>query len=641
MNKRFRIRLPRRTGRDLPGPRAGRFTRRRAADGIHRVGEGELHAGAEEARLEPRVRHHGRDQRHARLVVPNAITPLSGTDVTQPGPSGDGVPPTAIRVEIFGSVSPDLINAIQAANGVVNYTSTRWNAITATLPVAAIVPLAARSDITAIRNPALGHTNVGSVTSQGYVAHAANTVVAGGFNGSGVKVGVLSDSATPARVAALIASGDLPPGTTSLPGQDGSDVGGEDEGTAMMEIVHDMAPGASLLFATAFESETSFADNIIALANAGCKVIVDDVSYFDEGAFQDGIVAQAVNQVTAMGVTYFSAAANSGNVTRNTSGTWEGDFNSGGAVTGVINTQTGETGLFHNFSSTGTQNYDVLTTATTYITLKWSDPLGASTNDYDLFVLNSTGTSILAFSASAQDGTEDPFEIAYRSNGSAFPVNSRIVIVKYTGATRAMHLDTNRGTVSIGTSGSTYGHNAGLNTMSMAATNWNSAKTGTRPFTGFANPNETFSSDGPRKIFYKPDGTPITPGNFLFSTNGGQTLQKPDVAAADGVTTHTPGFLPFFGTSAAAPHGAGIAALILSAGRTTRRTRSRRRCAPPRSTAWNRASIATRASASRWRTRPSSTRSRIDRKTIHAVKAIRGGPQTGGPPTTNPRETRS
>jgi subtilisin family serine protease len=182
-------------------------------------------------------------------------------------------------------------------------------------------------------------------------------------------------------------------------------------------------------------------------------------------------------------------------------------------------------------------------------------------------VLNAAGTSILAAGDDTQDGTQDPFEIACRdANCSvAFPVNSRIVIVKFNGAARAFHLDTNRGTLSIATSGSTYGHNAGLNTVTMAATYWNSAKTGLRPFTGFANPNESFSSDGPRKIFFTPDGTAITPGNFLFATNGGQTLQKPDLAAADGVTTHTPGFLPFFGTSAATPHAAGIAALVRSA----------------------------------------------------------------------------
>src|SRR5262249_31043937 len=62
-----------------------------------------------------------------------------------------------------------------------------------------------------------------------------------------------------------------------------------------------------------------------------------------------------------------------------------------------------------------------------------------------------------------------------------------------------------------------------------------------------------------------PSGVPLTPGNVLFSTNGGVTFIKPDIAAADGVTTRTPGFNPFFGTSAAAPHAAGIAALIKSA----------------------------------------------------------------------------
>ena len=42
--------------------------------------------------------------------------------------------------------------------------------------------------------------------------------------------------------------------------------------------------------------------------------------------------------------------------------------------------------------------------------------------------------------------------------------------------------------------------------------------------------------------------------------------QKPDITAADGTATGVAGFNPFFGTSAAAPHAAAIAALIKSAG---------------------------------------------------------------------------
>src|SRR5262249_49243022 len=148
-------------------------------------------------------------------------------------------------------------------------------------------------------------------------------------------IGVLSDSASATRVAALIASGDLPADVTILPGQDGGNR--SDEGTAMMEIVHDLAPDAKLFFATAFDGVASFASNIEALRFVyHCDIIVDDVTYFNEGVFQDGPIAQAVNDVVADGAMYFSSSANSGNLTSGTSGTWEGDFQNGGAVSGLI-----------------------------------------------------------------------------------------------------------------------------------------------------------------------------------------------------------------------------------------------------------------------------------------------------------------
>ena len=84
----------------------------------------------------------------------------------------------------------------------------------------------------------------------------------------------------------------------------------------------------------------------------------------------------------------------------------------------------------------------------------------------------------------------------------------------------------------------------------------------TTPFNGTESV-ETFSSDGPRRVFYLADGTPITPGDF--SSSGGTVRQKPDITAADGVLTATPGFNPFDSTSASAAHAAAIAALMLSA----------------------------------------------------------------------------
>jgi hypothetical protein len=462
----------------------------------------------------------------------------------------------SVKVKIKAVVSDRLLNRIAATGGAVRYASAASQSIDATVPLSAIETLAGDADVRRIAPAPLATTNVGALTSQGYISHKANQVVASGVNGTGVKIGILSDSVE--SLTALIATGDLPADTTVVSGQAGS---GSSEGTAMMEIIHDLAPGAKLFFATAFTSETSFADNIRTLRNTyNCDIIVDDVSYFDEGVFQDGEVAKAVNDVTASGALYFSASANSGNLSSGTSGTWEGDFSPGADSGSPL--PPGYT--LHLFSPS--QAYNVLTVATTFIGTHWSDPLGNSTNDYDLFLLNSTGTTVLCSATTVQNGTGfDPFEYCYRSAG--WPVNTRIVIgKKAAAASRALHVDTERGALSIGTSGATFGHNAGLNTVSTAAVYWNSAKTGTKPFVGgAANPTEVFSSDGPRKIFYQPDGTPITAGNFLFTTNGGTTLIKPDIAAADGASAKTPGFLPFFGTSAAAPHAAAVAALIKQA----------------------------------------------------------------------------
>ncbi len=497
-----------------------------------------------------------------------------------------------VLVDIRGTVSDSLENAITGAGGAVFHSSSRTG-LHARVPLSQMENLAGRDDVAHIKPAAIALVNggmrrpamnplatflprslafvisTGSVTSQGMISHGANTArTAFGVDGTGIKVGVLSDSAIYTDM--LIGTGDLPANTVIVQNIDEVLNGGPgtSEGTAMMEIVHDMAPGAQLFFASAFNGEQSFADNIRTLRFVyHCDVIVDDVSYSDEAAFQDGIIAQGVNDVVADGAIYFSAAANSGSLTDNTSGTWEGDFNPGVASAAPL--PTGYT--LHNFSG---QSFNRLTASAPALDLFWSDPLGGSANDYDLFLLNSAGTAIVASSTNIQDGNDDPVEEIF--TGANLPANTRIVIAAKAGAaTRAMHLDTNRGRLQFNTQGSTHGHNAAQNAVTVAAVYWNSAKTGTRPFVGgVKNPNEPFSSDGPRKIFYNADGTVITPGNLLFATNGGTTLVKPDIAAADGGMTRTPGglFNPFFGTSAAAPHAAGIAALAKQLGPTVTNT---------------------------------------------------------------------
>jgi hypothetical protein len=408
-------------------------------------------------------------------------------------------------------------------------------------------------------------TGVGSQSTEGDVTHRAATA-RGTFHtdGTGIKIGVLSDGVT--NLAASQALGDLGP-VAILPGQAGSG----DEGTAMLEIVHDMAPGAQLYFATAFTSITSFAQNIRDLRAAGCDIIIDDVFYFVETPFQDGslvptstnggAVIQAVNEVTASGAMYFSSAGNAGNLNDGTSGVWEGDFVSGGNTSAPL-----PAGQVHRF---GIQNFNSLTLLNTAapVSLYWSDPLGASSNDYDLFRLNAAGTQVIGSSTNIQNGTQDPYEQVNQAANSP-----RIVIVKKnTAQARFLHLNANRGRFSIATSGQTHGHSAAANAFSCAATparlpfgpGPNPIGPFPNPFSG-SNTVELFSSDGPRRVFFQADRTPYTPS--LLST-GGVLRQKPDITAADGVAVTGVGNFPtpFYGTSAAAPHAGAIAALIKSA----------------------------------------------------------------------------
>lgn len=455
-------------------------------------------------------------------------------------------PDGRVLVDIDANVSSNLLALIQQGGGEVVSRFAQFQAIRALVPLDQLDTLASAQDVTFIRRAVRARTNTGSVDSQGDVTHLAGAARTGfGVSGAGVKVGALSDSVD--YLTNSQALGDL--GTvTVLPGQSG--VPGSGEGTAMLEIVHDLAPGAQLYFATAFSGEASFAQNILTLYSNGCNIIIDDVSYDDESPFQDGIIARAVNTVTAGGALYFSAAANSGSLDAGTSGTWEGDFVDGGAAASPIP----EAGRLHSF---GAFTYNTVTASGGGVDLFWSDPLGASTNDYDLFLLDSSGTTVVGSSMNRQNGTQDPYE--YIGNPAT---GQRIVIVKYSGAARFLHLDTQRGQLSLATSGATLGHSAATNAFSVAATAASYAFP--NAFTT-ANNVESFSSDGPRHVFYQADGTPITPGDF--SSTGGAIRQKPDITAADGVMTSLPassGLNPFYGTSAAAPHAAAIAALLWS-----------------------------------------------------------------------------
>lgn len=431
------------------------------------------------------------------------------------------------------------------------------------LPLSA-VPALDRVATLRFARPSAAARRVGAVTSQGDQAMRANLGRAAfGVTGAGVKVGVLSDSFDCRHgAAANVVAGDLPPVTVLEEVFNCAE--GTDEGRAMLQIVHDVAPGASLAFASAFNGEASFAQNIVALKDSGARVIVEDIFYFAEPMFQDGIIAQAVDAVVAQGVAFFSAA---GNDARRS---YESAFRPGstfasGAFPGAPYFFGG---VAHNFAPSGPadhfQRITISTGRTLAITFQWDSPFFSvsgppgTLNDLDVYLFNAAGTQVVAgetFDNTVGNTGGDAVEtLTFTNFGPTADFN--LMIVKFAG--------TNPGFmkyIQLGGSGITiaeydtasptvFGHSAAAGAEAVGAAFFAS----TPPF-GINPPlKESFSSAGPARILFD------TAGNRLATPI---TRVTPRIVAPDGVTTTVTGFASFFGTSAAAPHAAGVAALLL------------------------------------------------------------------------------
>ena len=484
---------------------------------------------------------------------------------------GDGA--KRVLVDIKADVTPAVLARIEELGGEVVNSVRKYRAIRAWLPLDTVEVLATLDEVQRIRVADRAITNQEVLrpklvsdaattgtekvdTSEGDVAHdAAGARATLGVDGTGIGIGVLSDGI--GTLAERQASGDLPDSVVILAGHAGED--GDREGTAMLEIVHDLAPGAHLYFATALGGAAQFAANIEALCEAGADIIVDDIFYVSEAAFQDDVVARGVNAAVEAGCFYFSSAGNGGNLNDGTAGVWEGDFADAG---GDLNINGESVGDLHAFAEGVSTN--PITDAADFYLLKWADPLGASANDYDLYLVDESLIGLVGASTDIQDGEHDPLEGLLGSglSGSDEDVGRHLVVVRHAGEGRYLRLNALRGQLEHATAGQTVGHSAGENAIGVAAVDARSAGGDDGVFDGTESV-ETFSADGPRRIFFQPDGTPITPEDF--SSTGGEVLDKPDIAAADGVSTSTPGFGTFHGTSAAAPHAAAIAALMVEA----------------------------------------------------------------------------
>jgi hypothetical protein len=497
--------------------------------------------------------------------------------------------PGNIEVQAYTNIGQrtKLVTALKRLNGL--DVSGTGREVDAYVPVSNLGKLASLASLRFATTPSYV-VNTGSVTSQGDNADiAAAARAAYNISGAGITVGILSDSfntstTTTDHYSNDVASGDLPANVQVLSDDSAA---GTDEGRAIAQVIYDSAPGVTIKFATALgtasqtmlQSETTMANNITALVNSGCKVIVDDVTYKNEPMFADGIIAQAVEAAIAKGVTYISAGGNLG--TQSYAANWSsGTAYSAGAFTkdpAATNAPSQfYAGTSFNFNAGGTvQDKDSFTLpgkGSIDLSFQWDSPYysvsggSGATTQLDVYVLNSAGTAIEGGSVSYVVGG-DPIQRVTFTNPNSGATTYNLMIVSET-ATSSVHYikwvdfagqATNWAYTSAATSNSTiFGHANAAGVIAVASVNYNT----TPYYNGGSQANlavESSSSTG---------GTPI-----LFNTSGGRLTtplirQEPVVAGPDnlsntfftspGATTHS-----FTGTSASAASVAGVVALLL------------------------------------------------------------------------------
>jgi Subtilase family len=540
-------------------------------------------------------------------VAPQTLaTPLAQLDTRDIPGRFDASGRVLVHIHLDGTQSIEAVehalNAqqikIQAKN------ATYRHGIMAAYLTPAQVEVAARlAGVRAVVLEGKPHANVGAVTSEGTVVLKTKLVNKLGIRGDGITVGVMSDSFNtaylnvqnpPVTTAAQdVKTGDLPV-VNVLEDFDNGGFGGTDEGRAMCQIVYDCAPHCNLAFATAFVSEVDFANNIVALrAQANCDVIVDDISYSDDPVFSDGFLAQAVNTVATSTslpghpAVYCSSAGNEGdNGYVNPYSNLSDSFVRAAGNHGNLNLAQVDPALtaggWHNWNQDGGKEpattIIVPGASSTYaLFLRWDDAFDEAhgiTTSFNVLVFDSAGNYHPELS-----GTSDAFSIqeAYQqTNSLVLGTSYQIAITRTTKkdplappapATHQLSIQTfldgignisgkyfHASPLNVRT---TYGHAAANGAIDVAAYvyDWTDKKS-------FKPAIEPYTSPGPVVIYLDQNGNRLaTP----------ELRAKPEVAGVDGVGTtffggpYESNQFAFFGTSAAAPHIAGVAALLVQA----------------------------------------------------------------------------
>jgi subtilisin family serine protease len=441
------------------------------------------------------------DAQLRRMVAPQASQPSSNLVPSTHLWERDGQVHVRVRVD---DATPDLLAALD--RGGLDRRHTGRHRIEGWIPTWELASLAGIDGVRMV-HPVLP----GRLRATADSALRADVARGTGVDGTGVTVGVISDGA-----------GTLPP--SAIPAN--CSAGSGSEGQAIADIVHTLAPGATVLFSEGISSSQAFIESINCLRAAGVNVLVDDIGFYDEPFFEDGPVAQAERAAVQAGVSCHSAAGN------DAQDHYAAPFKPANG-----------SGL-HDFATTGPSStfdeIDVAAGKTLDCVLQWNDPFGASSNDYDLAVYDLTQSPrlLITDSTNPQTGTQDPFEMVSLQNVGRDLGRAGVEIRLVHGDVRDLKLFCFGGETYqyLTPAGSIIGHPAVPEVVAVGAVDLTSRDI-----------IEPYSSQGPVEISFPAP----------------ESRAKPDVVGIDGVTTDAPSFSPFFGTSAAAPDAAGIAALLL------------------------------------------------------------------------------
>ncbi|MEA1958848.1 MAG: S8 family serine peptidase [Chloroflexota bacterium] len=410
-----------------------------------------------------------------------------------------------VVVESQPGKTQSAIAAARAAGGDVEVSY--GNQLQVRLPVSALDGIANNPNIDFVRLP---RAPAADETIESLSLINASTWNSGGYNGSGIKIGILDIGFY--NYSTLLGT-DLPSSVTTWWAPSIGDEGTSVHGAACAEIIHDIAPNASLYLANV-GWDTEWGPAIDWFISQDVDIISCSLSWMNDGPGDGtGNIDNGVTNASNAGIFWANSAGNYAKMH------WMGAWNNSDGDD-WMDFALGDESNAINVSQVGQR-----VTAG----LRWDDTWGASANDYDLYLLNAS-QNIVASSTYTQNGSQNPVEyISYYANDTGV---HHIAVYNFSAdCTANFHINT-------------FNHNLQYNTSAYSllqpADSPNAVTTGAVWWNDLGT-IESFSSQGP--------------------TTDNRT--KPDIVAPDGVSTVSYGAGNFFGTSASAPHTAGMAALIL------------------------------------------------------------------------------